>query len=157
MIASFFDRIFKGRNKESKKTFLLLEILIAMTLLALMSGLFIGTPSKLIEKEIASLEQMEMERIADTLFIEWKRSLYKNGADWKELTGGSVIKLSSFSIPQVSKRKWEAALHLKVEKKKINDQNLEACLLNVILTLTSGKNKHDFFYDLAIEQVQKKA
>lgn len=156
MNASFFDHIFKRQNKQSKKTYLLLEILIAMTLLSMMSGLFIGGPSKLIEREIASLEQMELERIADGLFLEWKRSLYKNGASWSELANGYRAALPSFSIPEVSKRKWEPQLYLKVDKKKIDDQNLESYFSNVVLTIKSGKYKHDFFYDLTIQQIPKK-
>ena len=156
MTASFFDRIFKSGKQTKKKSYLLLEILVALTLLSLISGLFTRGPSKLIEREILSLEKMELERVSDLLFMEWKRSLYKNRDILKDLSKGQVITLSPFSIPEISKKKWLPKIVVHVDKKKNYEGDLEAYFLNITLQIASGKTRHDFYYDLMVQQVQKK-
>ncbi len=64
-------------NKKHKKPFLLLELLIAITLFLFCTPLFIKDPLLLLQKEIASLEKMELQRIAENSFAVIKADLYK--------------------------------------------------------------------------------
>lgn len=81
-----------------KRAFLLLEILIAFSLVALCIVPLVTQPLKLYKEEIAYLEKMEMERLADWTFTEVKEILLKNEIPWKKIPGKHEHS-ASFSLP----------------------------------------------------------
>jgi arsenate reductase-like glutaredoxin family protein len=68
-----------------KRNFLLLEVLIAFSLITICAIPLIKQPLKFYREEIAKLEQIEKERIADWTFTEIKEILLKNEIPWKKL------------------------------------------------------------------------
>jgi hypothetical protein len=68
--------------KFQKKNFLLIEILVAITLIALCSFTLMENPIRFFSHEIKTLEKIEFERIADLSFLEIKERLYKNEISW---------------------------------------------------------------------------
>ncbi|MES2273830.1 MAG: hypothetical protein V4487_06525 [Chlamydiota bacterium] len=68
-----------------KRTFILLEILIALLLVTLCAAPLVNQPLKLYRAEMKFLEQMERERLADWTFSEIKEMLLKNEIRWEEL------------------------------------------------------------------------
>jgi hypothetical protein len=84
-----------------KRTFLLLEILITFSLLTICSVPLVKQPLKLYKDEMAHLEKMELERLADWSFTEIKEILLKNGIPWDKIPakGG---KSGPFSLGMVT-------------------------------------------------------
>lgn len=71
----------------TKRPFLLLEILIALSLVALCAIPLIVKPIRAYREEMANLEEVERERLADWTFSEIREKLYKNEISWEELPG----------------------------------------------------------------------
>jgi len=68
-----------------KRTFLLLEILIAFLLVALCAVPLVSQPLKLYRSEIQFLERLERERLADWTFSEIKELFLKNEIPWTKI------------------------------------------------------------------------
>ena len=88
-----------------KRTFLLLEILIAFVLVAICLIPLVKQPLKLYRSEMKYLERMELERLADWTFTEIKELLLKNEIPWEklpqrgELTGDFPLPGAAIQIP----------------------------------------------------------
>jgi hypothetical protein len=81
-----------------KRTFLLLEILIALSLATLCIVPFVKQPLFLYKKELAALEQIEKERLADWTFTEIEEMFLKNEIPRSEIPDkgeNSIV----FSLP----------------------------------------------------------
>lgn len=68
-----------------KRTFLLMEILIALFLVSLCIIPLIGQPLRLAKNEFQKLELMEKERLADWIFSEVKEMFLKNEIPWEKI------------------------------------------------------------------------
>jgi type II secretory pathway pseudopilin PulG len=68
-----------------RRPFVLLEVLIAFSLIALFAPLLMKLPVKLYKSQIEQLEEMERQRLADFAFSEVKEMLLKQSIPWKEL------------------------------------------------------------------------
>lgn len=83
-----------------KRTFLLLEILIAFLLVALCIVPIIKQPLQLFKKEMEKLEEMEKERLADWSFSEVKELFLKNEIPWGKIPKEGE-KAGPFFLPDV--------------------------------------------------------
>lgn len=85
-------------SKSKKRYSLLLEILLACTLLTLCAAPLIRKPMELYKRELQVLKDVEKERLADLSFTEVKLQLLKHEIPWKQLptkeTKKSVLPLS---------------------------------------------------------------
>jgi hypothetical protein len=61
---------------KKKRTYLLLELLIAFTILSFSMLLFIQSPLLFLQDEVKTLEKIELQRIADAKFAEIKGRLH---------------------------------------------------------------------------------
>jgi hypothetical protein len=68
-----------------KRTFLLLEILIAFFLVSLCIVPLVRQPIALYRSDVKKLEAMEKERLADWTFTEVKEKLLKNEIPWEKI------------------------------------------------------------------------
>ncbi len=68
-----------------KRSFILLEILIACSLLALCAAPLMSRPVFLYRSQMKALQNLELERLADLSFAEVKEMLLKNQIPWKKL------------------------------------------------------------------------
>lgn len=84
-----------------KRTFLLLEILIAFVLVAVCAIPLVKQPLKLYKNEMAYLQKMEQERLADWTFTEIKEILLKNEIPWEKIPAKGV-ETSPFPLPSVT-------------------------------------------------------
>lgn len=84
-----------------KRPFLLLEILIAFTLVTICAIPLVKQPLKLYKGEIEYLKKMEQERLADWTFTEIEELLLKNAIPWEEIPGKDVT-TSPFPLPSVT-------------------------------------------------------
>ena len=69
----------------SKRPFLLLEVLIALALVALCAIPLIVKPIRAYRGELKNLEAAERERLADWTFSEIKEELYRNKIPWEKI------------------------------------------------------------------------
>lgn len=69
-----------------KRPFLLLELLIALTLFLFCAPFFIKDPLLLLNKEISSLEKMELQRMAENSFACIMGKLQAQEIDWKSFS-----------------------------------------------------------------------
>lgn len=84
-----------------KKTFLLLEVLIAIFIVSMCLVPLIQNPIQSFRAELRLLEEMEGERLADWTFSEIKEKLLKNEIPWEKLPAQG-IKTSPFTLPCAS-------------------------------------------------------
>ena len=73
-----------------KKPYLLLELLIALFLVACLALPLIRNPSRMLQNELSDLERMELERISEVSFARIKEKLYTNEITWEQIEKGSA-------------------------------------------------------------------
>lgn len=109
-----------------KRPFLLLEVLIALLLIELFTVFFLKQPILAYRKELANLEELERQRIADWSFSEVKEKLFKNEIPWESLPQKRGDKKGPFpleppcyiDIPSFLKKKVERSFSLHYQRQK---------------------------------------
>lgn len=107
-----------------KRSFLLIEVLIAMTLVTLCIVPLIRQPLKLYTEELGQLEEMEKQRLADWTFTEVKEFLLKNELPWEEIPERYVesstypLKAAHLTIPGCTPKTIKRSFFLKGEGEK---------------------------------------
>ncbi len=131
-----------------KSPYLLLELLIAIALILLCASLFVQTPLKSIQKEIILLEEMELERHADNLFIETKRMLYRNMIPWENLSGKEICEMSfeKFQLKGISHKTWNSVVTIDGSEQKTGINGEDCRLLRITVLFQSPKEKRSFSY-----------
>ncbi len=84
-----------------KRSFLLLEVLIAFLLVAICSVTLVRQPLLIFSSEMKALEQMERERLAEWTYTEVKESLLKLEIPWEKLPGKNN-KTQPISLPSAT-------------------------------------------------------
>lgn len=108
-----------------KRPFLLLEILIALSLVIICILPLVRQPLKLYKEEMQSLEKMELERLAEWTFTEVKELLLKNDIPWEAIpqkdveTGLFSLSTSAIHIPGCNPEVIERSFSLKGKGEKI--------------------------------------
>lgn len=72
-------------SMRKRQSFLLLELLIAFSLLALCMVPLVSSPLSSLHRELDRLEAMEWERLGERCFAEVKESLYNNTLAWDSI------------------------------------------------------------------------
>lgn len=130
-----------------RKPFVLLEILIAIALVALFALPLSFNPTRTILKQVDLLEEMECERIADLSFAEVKEILLKNELSWDEIGAGKgkkyplpqkFIHLKGFSKKAVDRR---FSFQVKHEKEGVQGATLRHLIITIDLTLAKLSKK----------------
>jgi hypothetical protein len=124
-----------------KRPFVLLEILIAFTLVAMCAVPLIRQPALFFRKQIDSFVLLEKERIADWTFTEIKEILLKNEIAWEKIPPKGLtsppFKLApaSLQIPNCKKPpvKRSFTLHCTGEKPGRNEEIYRSLEINVKL------------------------
>lgn len=75
---------------KKKYSFVLLEVLIGIALVALFALPLISFPIWQCKSEINSLKTLELERIANRIYAETLESLYKNNITWQNLESRGI-------------------------------------------------------------------
>lgn len=68
-----------------KRTFLLLELLIALSLVTIFAFPLIFNPLNKLNQELKKLEEIERERLSELLLAEVKEQLYCNSIPWGKI------------------------------------------------------------------------
>lgn len=135
-----------------KQTFLLLEVLIALSLVLLCIVPLILKPLDLFRSENNLLWEMEKERLADWTFSEIKEKLLKNEIPWNQLPTEKKKEISytlpdqTISLPGRKQKnlKRQYTLTLKREKEGPNGEVYR--LFDVKITLIPPISKDEKIY-----------
>ena len=112
-----------------KRPFLLLEVLLALSLVIICAVPLVKQPLKLYKNEVAYLEKMERERLADWTFTEVKEILLKNGIPWEKIpprgtkTGPFPLPSVVMEIPGCKTKVIERKFFLKGRGEKVGKEN----------------------------------
>jgi len=109
-----------------KRPFILLEIMIAIALVALFTLPLTLNPTRLLIQEVKMLERMEAERIADLSFLEVKEKLLRQQIPWSELKEGKKKKYPLenqhfISLAGFKKKRVNGTFSLRVKNEKEGD------------------------------------
>lgn len=93
-----------------KRSFIFLEILIALSLISIFSIFIVTNPIYIYRKELLELEKLEEERIRREAFFEIREKLFKNKIPWNSF---SKDKKSDAEINFLYKKRLEIGKILK--------------------------------------------
>ncbi len=131
-----------------KRPFLLIESLIALSLLALCAVPLVKQPLLFYKDEMNFLTQMEIERLADWTFTEVKELLLKNELPWDEIppqnqrTGPFPLSDGKIQIPGCKTKRVARSFSLRGKGEKTGaNKNLYR---QVYLEIEIDKKKFEF-------------
>lgn len=151
--------------KKRKKTFLLLELLIGISLLAIFAIPLLANPAHLFQNQIAALEKIELERISEVEFAKLKKKIYLQEIPWETLTeSGTTIKEDIIiSLPGISKHRFEkTTIFRSTGAKEFPDKKEEYHLIEIKTSyMPKPRFKHAsnpilFIYRILVKQAEKK-
>lgn len=137
-----------------KRTYLLLEVLVAFMLAAICIVPLVSQPLKLYRNEVDYFETMEKERWADWTFLEIKEMLLKNEIPWEKIPSqgfySSRFKLSPIPlhIPGIRSKTIKRSFVLRNSKQKIKPDGTLYLQVYVYVFL----NKDKFTFRLPIQK-----
>lgn len=139
-----------------KRSFVLLEILIAFSLVGLCIVPLVRQPLKLYKNEVEFLEKLELERLADWTFTEIKERLLKNEIPWDELPKKKKQTTSSYplppaiiEIPSCKTKEITRSFVLEMRGRKKGSKNRDILQIGVFVYL----NKKKYEFRLPIQKV----
>ncbi|PIS02318.1 MAG: hypothetical protein COT85_06005 [Chlamydiae bacterium CG10_big_fil_rev_8_21_14_0_10_42_34] len=138
-----------------KRSFLLLEVLFAFTLVIVCAVPLVKQPLKLYRSELEYLEKMELERLADWTFTEIKESLLKNEILWEKIPTknekSALFPLSAktIEIPGSKNKQIKRQFFLKCRGEKRGKKDEIYRQLGICIYL----NESPYWYRLPIQKV----
>jgi len=132
--------------KKQNRSFLLLEMLIAIFLVSISAAPFLTSTLSFFRSELKQLELIEAQRIAELSFFEVKSLLYQNEIPWssipKNQTDAKLRRLPEFSmqIPGFDEKKIQRNYLLwGPSKEGISEQSYKK--IHVLITLEIPNHK----------------
>jgi Tfp pilus assembly protein PilE len=157
----------KKRSRQ-QRGFLLLELLIALCLVGTYALPLAHFPIQAIQEEVKSVYRMEVQRLADLAFAEFKEKLYRQEISWEEIASASKVKIMDDSVtvslePVGTKEFKRSATVSSVGKKGKQGEEWRLATFRVKfeptksrLKLFRGKNKNKasctFVYQVLLEK-----
>jgi hypothetical protein len=133
-----------------KRSFLLLEVLIALLFVSLCIAPMMQAPLAVFKKERKNLEQMEKERLADWSFSEVKERLLKNEIPWEKIpkqyeeTGPFPLPDVKIELPGYKPKTIKRIFTLYGQGKKEGKGGQDLRQLYVRIFLDGEKEKYEF-------------
>lgn len=141
---------------KSKRSFLLIEIIIALAIISLLITPLIRNPVYFFKSQIRSLEKLECERIANLSFLDLKLEIYKNknkfikdlassknAAEYQKFEDFVPYRLTTFNNKLVE-RSFKLYSRRKEKKSKENEKYR---LLNIRIFLRPIDQKMKYEYE----------
>ncbi len=128
-----------------KRTFVLLEVLIAFSLVSLCIVPLMSHPLKLLRAERRKLILMEKERLADWTFIEMKERFLKNEIPWERIphreehTGPFSLPDAKIRLPGLKEQTVKRTFSLYGKGEKISQTDTDYRQLYVTVSLDEEK------------------
>ncbi len=146
-----------------KRSYVLLEVMIALVLVCLCLLPLALNPIKTLQKEIEMLEEIEYERIAEITFMQIKEMLLKNEIPWEDLSTSQKVKKKNnlapvfLSLPGFYEKKIERAfkIYCPHEKEGMQSTIYRHILLSIELFNQAKKTQLYEYHLFAQKQMQK--
>ena len=145
-----------------RKTYLLLELLIAFTLLSLCALPLVRNPMQAAKEEIAAFERMELERHAELAYASLLEKFHRNEIAWKTFDAKTLPSLPAFQektvieLPGVLKREYDKKIFLwtKGEKKGPDDEDVRLIAIKILFAPKDRAKKWEkaFTYRALLER-----
>ena len=145
-----------------KRPSLLLEVLLAMSLLALCATALIRQPILFHRAEVEQLERVASDRIAAWTYTEICQKLIKGEFSWSQIptVKGKSKKFTLpdtlFRVPSLFSRSATRSYFLETLREKQSEDGRITRLVSVHIQIGSGRKKRQFSYQLnLVRQLQK--
>lgn len=131
---------FNLKKKKKRSPFLLLELLIALSLILMCLVPLVRNPLYFFQSQRASLEAIELERLSFLAFYQAKEELYcgKNPSKVEKLE----LLLKGFPKKMITKR-------VELSIPKMEDKNL--VVAEIIVLFQTGKKEKQFTYEVLLK------
>ncbi|NGX48706.1 MAG: hypothetical protein K940chlam5_00296 [Candidatus Anoxychlamydiales bacterium] len=141
---------------KNKRSFLLIEVIIAFALVTLLIVPLIRNPIYFFRSQIKSLEKLECERIADLTFLDLKLEIYsdqnkftKNLARSKKATPYEILdpyELVTFNNKKIAR---SYKIYSKNKEKETKDnEKYKLLTIRIFLRPTDQKRKYEYEYKM---------
>ncbi len=142
-----------------KRSFLLLVVLLAITIVALFAAPLIRLPIKHYKLQIEHLEALECQRVADYTFSEIKESLFKGSIKWEQLPQKSArltipLPDARIFIPRLSSRRVSRSFSMACSGEK---RGIHGELFRIYDITITVDNSHSYVYSALIQRVSEAA
>ncbi len=152
-------------RKKEKRPFILLEILLALTLVSLCAIPLIVKPIAAYRFEMKALEEVEGERLADWTFSEIKEEMLQLKIPWEKLpalsetAGPFPLNPGSIQVPgrQPKKIKRSFTLYCKGEKEGMAGQTYRMLYIKIEFNPVLSKKKKTYTYRLPVQRITSPA
>jgi hypothetical protein len=137
-------------KKISSRSFLLLEMLIALTLVMLCIMPFINVPFRIVQDELLAIERIELQHISDNAFAHIKQLIYLKDIPWQQICQAKESKVlvleEKVVLPfkELAEKKIQMNCFLYSSGKK-SDNEQEHRLVTVEVYFEKPKAKFLFF------------
>jgi hypothetical protein len=149
-----------------KKPYLLLELIIALTLVLLCALPLVHAPLSLVKGEIQAFARMEAIRLSDLAFAEVLAKLYRNEISWDLIAKGEPVlfqKEMSTQVEGICKQTFLCTSTLRSMQKKEGKNQEDLRLVKITISfetknklwqVRSDPHKIDFVYEVFVAQME---
>lgn len=139
-----------------KRSFLLLEVMVAILLLGLFAVPIAGTPLHFYTRELSDLYDLELQRIAESTYAEIREELFEKHSP--DSFGTRVADARSFHLPDqeiiidgITKYPSKRSYKLWVQGTKEGQDHLLYRILKCRITLSKPKTSNTYDYYLLVK------
>ncbi len=148
-----------------KRPFALLEVLIALSLVLLCAIPLLVKPIHVYRYEMAALEEMEGERLADWTFSEIKEEMLKGKIPWEKIpkmgheTGPFPLEPGAIQVPGRELKRIERSFTLKGhgEKKGASGQIYRMIYVHLDFRPQLSMKKKSYIYRVPVQRLPKQS
>ena len=138
-------------NKLHPRPYLLLELLVALTLVTLCILPFVNIPSRVMREEVLMLQRIDLQRLGDISFGLIQEKLYTNEIPWEQVCAPRTEKalvlkdIISLSSQEGGTHRFERKCHIYSVGKKGNNQT-EHRLTTVVVSFRKVSSPRFVFF-----------
>ena len=138
------------RNSKKKQSFLLLELLIAISLLSLCVLPLVQLPFNALNAEIKNYQRMQLKRLADLGFAQIEAQLFQNAIAWEDLSTTRDKKtllakeIQTVHLKRIGDKKFEKNSLIWTSRRKERKNQGNYRLVTIEQTFKSLSDRHFF-------------
>ncbi|NGX34531.1 MAG: hypothetical protein K1060chlam1_00884 [Candidatus Anoxychlamydiales bacterium] len=140
---------------KNKRSFLLIEVIIAFALITLLIVPLIRNPIYFFRSQIKSLEKLECERIADLTFLDLKLGIYGKKIPTKNLETSKKatkhVTLDPYYLETFNKKEIKRSYKLysrRKEKQTLNNEKYKLLNIRIFLKPIDQTKKYEYEYKM---------
>lgn len=144
---------------KKKSSFILLEAVICLSIVAMVSSYLVSAPAKIFKKQLSSLYSLELAREAQVLFFDLEHNFTKEFC-FDQLKKGETLQTSSkilqVNLDHAIKRAFNYQFTLSVLKQKTGATGVSKLVKARLTFYEEGKNSSKEVFDRLFYLIEKK-